>query len=108
MLSASLGEKVPAKPIAFLTGGTDAAELARAGAEATSLVGMPWDNQERSSVYHTPRDVLAAVSEDSIATAIALALDLARELDQELAGGKVSMPSEGAGDVAICTQLSRP
>jgi aminopeptidase YwaD len=79
---AGRGRDVPAKPIAFLTGGTDAGELARGGIEATTLMGMPWGNTERSSVYHTPRDVLAAVSPEAVAEAIYLAVTLAAELDQ--------------------------
>lgn len=79
------GQAVPAKPIAFLTGGTDAAELAKAGAKATTLIGMPWGNNQRSSVYHTPADTLDAVSPEAVAEAIRLTLELARELDAELA-----------------------
>ena len=83
-LLAAHGRDVPAKPIAFLTGGTDAGELARGGAQATGLIGMPWGNTQRSSVYHTPRDVLEAVSPQAVAAAIALAVDLGDDLDQSL------------------------
>ncbi|HSN78433.1 MAG TPA: M28 family peptidase [Anaerolineae bacterium] len=83
-LLAGRGRDVPAKPIAFLTGGTDAGELARGGAQATTLIGMPWGNTQRSSVYHTPRDVLSAVSPEAVAAAMGLAIDLASELDAEL------------------------
>jgi hypothetical protein len=76
--------EVPTKPIAFLTGGTDAAETARAGVRATTLIGMPWGNAERNAVYHTPADTVDAVSEDALAAAIRLAHDLARQLDMEL------------------------
>jgi hypothetical protein len=75
---------VPVKPIAFLTGGTDAGELARGGAAATTPIGMPWGNTNRSNVYHTPADVLSAVSPEAVAAAMALAVDLARELDGQL------------------------
>ena len=85
-LLAARGREVPAKPIAFLTGGTDAGELARGGAQATTLIGMPWGNTQRSSVYHTPRDVLSAVSPQAVAAAMALAVDLAGELDEQLTG----------------------
>jgi len=78
------GHDVPAKPIEFLTGGTDAGELARGGAEATTLIGMPWGNSARSSVYHTPGDVLETVSQEAVAEAIQLAVDLAEDLDREL------------------------
>ncbi len=83
-LLAASGRAVPTKPIAFLTGGTDAGELARGGAHATCLVGMPWGNTNRSNVYHTPRDVLSAVSAEAVAAAMGLAVDLAGELDAEL------------------------
>jgi hypothetical protein len=83
-LLADRGRDVPAKPIAFLTGGTDAGELARGGAAATTLIGMPWGNSNRSNVYHTPADVLSAVSPEAVAAAMGLALDLAGELDAEL------------------------
>lgn len=86
-LLAGRGREVPAKPIAFLTGGTDAGELARGGAQATCLVGMPWGNNNRASVYHTPADVLSAVSPQAVAAAMELAVDLAGELDAELRVG---------------------
>ncbi|MGD8584571.1 MAG: M28 family peptidase [Chloroflexota bacterium] len=84
-LLASRGIQAPVKPIAFLTGGTDAGEIARGGAEATSLMGMPWGNNDRSSVYHTPADILESVDPVAVASAIQLSLDLADDLDQELA-----------------------
>jgi aminopeptidase YwaD len=83
-LLAGRGRDVPAKPIAFLTGGTDAGELARGGAQATTLIGMPWGNTQRSSVYHTPGDVLSAVSQEAVGEAIFLAIALAEELDNSL------------------------
>ncbi len=83
-LLAGRGRDVPAKPIAFLTGGTDAGELARGGAQATTLIGMPWGNTQRSSVYHTPADVLSAVSPQAVAAAMGLAIDLVGALDAEL------------------------
>lgn len=89
-LMASQGQKVPVKPIEFLTGGTDAGELAKGGAEATTLIGMPWGNSARSSVYHTPGDVLETVSPEAVAEAIRLAVLLAEDLDKELlTGGEV-------------------
>jgi aminopeptidase YwaD len=81
-LMAEHGVEVPARPIEFLTGGTDAAELAKAGIEATTLMGMPWGNAERSTVYHTPADTLETVSPEAVADAIRLELELARDLDK--------------------------
>lgn len=78
---------VPLKPIAFLTGGTDAAETARADIESTTLMGMPWGNAERSAMYHTFAYRVDSVSQVAVAEAIRLAHDLARELDRELRDG---------------------
>jgi len=58
------------KPIAFLTGGTDAGELAKVGVKATTLIGMPWSNETRSSVYHTENDTLDHVEKEIIDAAI--------------------------------------
>ena len=57
-----LGIEVKTQPIAFLTGGTDAAEFAKRGVSATTLIGMPWSNQSRSLDYHTPHDTIDKVS----------------------------------------------
>ncbi len=78
-------EDVPVKPVEFLTGGTDAAETARAGVRSTTLMGMPWGNSQRAAVYHTPEDTLEAVSADAVSAALDLARDLAEDLDRELA-----------------------
>ena len=78
------GQIVPVGPIAFLTGGTDAGETTRAGAEATTLMGMPWSNSARSAVYHTPADTVEAVSPQAVEAALKLMDRLARELDEEL------------------------
>ena len=76
------GLEIPTRTTEFLTGGTDAAELAKAGVKATTLGGMPWSNTERSAVYHTPADTLETVSPEALVEAIRLALDLARDLDK--------------------------
>ncbi len=57
-------------PIAFLTGGTDAGELAKVGVKATTLIAMPWSNQARSSVYHTPNDTLDKIEKEVIDAAV--------------------------------------
>ncbi len=84
------GRDLVARDIVFLTGGTDAAELAKGGAQATCLVGMHWGNTSRAAVYHTPADVLEAVSKDAVAQAIQLSVDLALDLDQELSNPGIS------------------
>lgn len=84
LLKSGSGLDVHSQPITFLTGGTDAGETARAGVQATTLMGMPWGNSERAAVYHTPADTVDAVSEKAVSIAMKLAIDLAEELDGEL------------------------
>lgn len=62
-IAESLHVKTKTQKLAFLTGGTDAAELAKIGIRATTLIGMPWTNSNRSAVYHTPKDTLEHVSQ---------------------------------------------
>jgi hypothetical protein len=64
------GYKAVSKPIAFLTGGTDAGELAKVGVKSTTLIGMPWSNDARSNVYHTPNDTLDNVDPKIIEASI--------------------------------------
>jgi len=58
------------KPIEFLTGGSDAGELAKKGVKSVTLMAMPWSNQARSKVYHTPSDTLDHVEPEAIEAAI--------------------------------------
>lgn len=71
------------KPIAFLTGGTDAAELAKAGLRATSLIAMQWGNDARSSSYHTPRDTIDTVDPEAVEALIRLGTRFIEFLDAE-------------------------
>ena len=66
----SMNYPATCKPIAFLTGGTDAAELAKIGVEATSLLAMPWGNSERASAYHTPNDTVDTIEPEAVEAAI--------------------------------------
>ena len=67
-----LNIKTKTQPLAFLTGGTDAAELAKKGVLATTIIGMPWTNSSRSNVYHTPNDTLDKVSQKVVEDTIAI------------------------------------
>ncbi len=71
-ISKSSGYNSVSKPIAFLTGGTDAGEIAKVGVNSTTLIGMPWSNNSRSSVYHTPNDTLDHVQPEVIDAAITI------------------------------------
>lgn len=79
-----LGYAANAKDITFLTGGTDAAELAKMGAFATTLMAMPWDNSERSSVYHTPKDTVDAVEQACVKACLEIFFKLVEEHDKTL------------------------
>ncbi|MFA7188443.1 MAG: M28 family peptidase [Alphaproteobacteria bacterium] len=57
-IASKYGHHVKTQKLAFLTGGTDAAELAKKGVRVTTAIGMPWSNDNRSNVYHTPNDTL--------------------------------------------------
>ncbi|NCC55132.1 MAG: M28 family peptidase, partial [Erysipelotrichia bacterium] len=61
-----LGIHLPLKPLAFLTGGTDAAELQKIGVPSLSIIGMQWSNSNRNLSYHTPQDKLDKVSPEVI------------------------------------------
>jgi aminopeptidase YwaD len=80
-LAAAAGAQARALPIAFLTGGTDAAELAKAGVRTASLMGMDWSGSVRESAYHTPADTVDAVESAAISAAIDIGVALALELD---------------------------
>lgn len=79
--ASKLGYATKVKPIAFLTGGTDAGELAKMGVEATTMMAMPWDNSERSSVYHTPNDTVDAVEKSAIKAGLEIFFDVVHKKD---------------------------
>lgn len=76
------GYETSAKPLAFLTGGTDAGELAKKGVKATTLIGMPWSNNTRSSVYHTPNDTLKHVEKEIIDASIEIFIEYIENNDK--------------------------
>jgi aminopeptidase YwaD len=81
-LATELGVFAKAKPIAFLAGGTDAAELAKAGIRAVSLMGMEWSGAARDSAYHTPADKVEAIEPEALEAAISIGLSFAEALDE--------------------------
>jgi len=78
----SMGYQAKTQKIAFLTGGTDAAESARVGLESTTLIGMPWGNTERGSVYHTPQDTVEQIDETAVEQAVSIAIRYIENLDK--------------------------
>jgi len=83
LCSAAREENLPDKkePIAFLTGGTDAAELAEAGARAVSILAMKWGNDARASAYHTPADTVESIEPAAVEAVIRLGVRFAEKLD---------------------------
>lgn len=75
------GVPAPVEPIAFMTGGTDAAELAKRGGRATTLIGMQWSNEERGNYYHTPADTIDAVSPEVLELAFGVGVDFIEALE---------------------------
>lgn len=84
ILTEITGREVAVKPIGFLAGGTDAGETAKAGVDATTLMGMPFSIDALAAVYHTPKDTIESVSTEAVEIALMLADTLAKELDCEI------------------------
>lgn len=61
-VASNLGIKTHKQNIAVLTGGTDAGEFGKINVEATTIMGMPWSNDNRNMAYHTPNDTIENVS----------------------------------------------
>jgi hypothetical protein len=81
-IAEKLGYPKCTKDIAFLTGGTDAAELAKIGMDATTMLAMPWDNSERASVYHTPNDTIDKVEKAAIKAGLEIFFELLKNKDK--------------------------
>lgn len=80
-IAKSMGYDAFSQPIAFLTGGTDAAEAAKAGVEAVTLMAMPWDNRQRSNVYHTPDDLPDAIDPKAVEQTLSIAIRFIEQVD---------------------------
>jgi hypothetical protein len=62
-------------------GSTDAAEFAKVGVKATTLIALPTDVEHADLVYHTPRDTVSAIEPRAVEACLGIALGLARQLD---------------------------
>ena len=83
-LAAEEGIAAPTAPLAFLTGGTDAAELQAAGVNAVSLVAMRWGNDARSNAYHTPADTPDAVDPAAVEALIRFGVRFSLDTDRKI------------------------
>lgn len=82
-IASKLNVKTHKKPIAVLTGGTDAGEFGKIGVEATTIMGMPWSNDNRSMAYHTPNDTIDKVSKKAVEHTINIFHNFIVSKDQE-------------------------
>lgn len=73
-----MGYEAYSQPIAFLSGGTDAARAAQAGFEATTLMAASW----KEGLYHTAEDVVTAVEPLVIEMALSIAIKFIEHFDQ--------------------------
>ena len=80
-ISHSMGYDTFSQPIAFLTGGTDAAEAAKVGVDAVTLMAMPWGNKGRNSVYHTPNDLPEAIDPLAVEETLSIAIKFIERLE---------------------------
>ncbi|MEZ5009217.1 MAG: M28 family peptidase [Chitinophagales bacterium] len=82
-VSKQLGYSTSAQAFPLLAGGTDAAEFAKIGVEATTLVAMKWENKDAKSMnYHTTRDTIDAVDPMAVHNSIAIGIHYALEKDK--------------------------
>ena len=68
----------------MFAGGTDAAEMAKAGIEATCLAGMSMKSYGDEPAYHTSRDTIDAVDRRAVEAAIEIGLAYIKRKDATL------------------------
>ena len=81
-LAKSAGVPSELTRMVFGGGATDAAELARAGILATTMLAMPTDLVRDGLVYHTGADTVDAIEPDAVRACLEVACRLVEELDQ--------------------------
>jgi aminopeptidase YwaD len=69
----------------FGGGATDAAELAKAGVRATTLIAMSTRLVRDGLVYHTRHDTVDAVEPEAVSACLSIARELALEIDHSAA-----------------------
>lgn len=84
LVANSLGHQASSNPFPMFAGGTDAAEMAKAGIEATCLAGMPFDTYGAEPAYHTTRDTIDAVDPKAVEAAIEIGLGYIRRKDNQV------------------------
>jgi len=87
-VASRLGYDVPESQFPIMAGGTDAAEFAKAGVEATTLAAMSWTNRGEDPAYHTTRDTIEAVDPIAVSRSIEIGVKYIEEKDNKI--GKIS------------------
>jgi aminopeptidase YwaD len=67
----------------FGGGSTDAAELTRAGVQATTMLAMPTDLVRDGLVYHTVKDTVDAIEPEAVRACLEVAFRLVEKIDQK-------------------------
>jgi hypothetical protein len=70
-------------PIPPGAGGTDAAEFAKVGVEATTLIGLPAKIQSERFVYHTLNDTVEHIEPAAVEATLKIALDYILKKEQD-------------------------
>ncbi|MEM6800313.1 MAG: M28 family peptidase [Bacteroidota bacterium] len=83
-IARKLGYESDIKPIVFAAGGTDAAEFARAGIEATTLFGMGWTIDTKPDAYHTLKDTVDAVDPEAVRKAFDIIANYVEHKDKSV------------------------
>lgn len=79
-----LGYPIELHKFPFLAGGTDAAEFAKRGIEATTLAAMNWTTRGDEPAYHTTRDTIDAVDREAVERSIAIGIHYVLKKEMEV------------------------
>jgi hypothetical protein len=82
-IATKLGYPVRLIPIPPGAGGTDAAEFAKVGVEATTLIGLPAKIQSERFVYHTLNDTVEHIEPAAVEATLKIALDYILKKEQD-------------------------
>lgn len=88
----SMGYKVKVGELSLFTGATDAASAARAGIDATTLMGIPLSGSA-SAPYHTPDDVPDVLDKATIEEVISIAIKIVEKNYSSQSPAPVSLPA---------------
>ncbi|MBN2159736.1 MAG: M28 family peptidase [Spirochaetes bacterium] len=82
-IAGRLGYRIKPLVMPFGGGGTDAAELAKVGVEATTLIAMPVSVERDAVVYHTPEDTVEHIQPQAVEAIIRILHGYILEMDGE-------------------------